>query len=114
LSVGLNLWLIPIWGVIGAALAPLVANTLLNASVFVIADRLYRIPHRYDQLVLIVLAAAVTFVVASLVPSPGLVVTIGLKTGALALYPALLLALGLISLADVRRGLHWATQRIRP
>ena len=113
ISVGLALWLVPTWGVMGAALAPFVANAFINAAVLVIAQRVYPIPHRFDHLGLIVVAALLTFLVASLVPTTDMVVSIGLKTIALALYPALLLGLGLIKVAEIRRALAWAMIRLK-
>lgn len=56
----LNFWLIPLWGIMGAAAATLISAATLFAAYMVASQRLYRVPHAWGPIgvaALVVIAA---------------------------------------------------------
>lgn len=103
LSVCLNLYLIPRYGIVGAAASPLVANVFLNAAVFLFSIRLYPVPYNYVHFALVVAFALLIFAAAGTVTAGNPFVSFGIRTVILGLYPALLLVFGVIKISDLRR-----------
>lgn len=103
LSVVLNLSLIPRYGIVGAAASPLLANMFLNAAVFLFSIRLYPVPYNYRHFALVVVLALLIFVAAAMVTADNAFILFGVRIILLGLYPALLLACGVIQISDVRR-----------
>jgi len=103
LSVGLNLYLIPRFGVVGAAASPLIANLFLNAAVFLFSIRLYPVPYNYRHFALVVAVAVLVFTGAYTVTINNFLASIGVRLLILGLYPALLMAFGVIQTSDLRR-----------
>ena len=101
LTFGLNLWLIPSYGIIGAALSPLIANLLLNLMVFSVSIRLYRIPYNYGRMGLVLLAAIGVYLAADWVATNDLVISMVAKTLILAVYPGLLFRLGIVDRSNL-------------
>jgi O-antigen/teichoic acid export membrane protein len=102
-SVGLNLYLIPRYGIMGAAVSPLVANVFLTAAVFLVSARLYPVPYNYRHFALIVAVALLVFGVAGMIFISNALVSFGVRLAVLGLYPALLMFFGVITLSDLRR-----------
>lgn len=113
LSISLNFWLVPRYGITGAALAPFLANLFLTAAVFAISIRLYPVPYPYKHISLTFLSALLVYFASGLVGSQNELLSISLKAIILGLYPALLLALGIVEIADLRRGFAWVYKRIK-
>jgi O-antigen/teichoic acid export membrane protein len=59
LNIGLNYVLIPQWGIMGAALATLIAACTFFASIMYFSQRYYRVPHRLAPLVLLTVSGVV-------------------------------------------------------
>jgi O-antigen/teichoic acid export membrane protein len=78
-SVGLNFWLIPRWGMVGAAISMIVAYFALFVGMTLYAQRVFPVPYQWRRIVTAVGAAAVLTVVA--------------RTAHLPLAPSLLLVL---------------------
>ena len=88
-NVGLNFWLIPRWGMVGAAVSTAVAYVVLFVGMTAYAQRVYPVPYQWRRVVTAVAAAVVLTVTArwmhlSFAPSVALV----------AVYPAALAVLG--------------------
>ena len=64
-NIGLNLWLIPIWGIVGAAIATVVSNVVQSGLALVIGNRLYRTrwPYGWSLVSVVIVAAAAWLVV---------------------------------------------------
>ena len=98
LNVGLNLALIPSYGMIGAAVATVAAYTLMFLLMTWNAQRLYPVPHQWRRVVTLV-AAAVVLTVAGKAADVPLPVAAALA----AAYPLVLLPLGFYLPAERRR-----------
>ena len=103
LSVALNLYLIPRYGIIGAAASPLVANIFLNAAVFIFSIRLYPVPYNYRHFALIAGFAVLIFAAAALVTTSNVFVSFGIRAVIVSTYPALLLLFGVIRISDFKQ-----------
>jgi O-antigen/teichoic acid export membrane protein len=88
-NVGLNFWLIPAYGMVGAAISTLAAYVVLFAGMTVYAQSVYPVPYQWRRIATVVASSAGLTVLArathlSLAPSVALV----------AIFPLLLLPLG--------------------
>jgi O-antigen/teichoic acid export membrane protein len=97
-NIALNFWLIPRYGMVGAALSTLIAYGCLFAGMTAYAQSVYPVPYQWRRLATAAAAAAGLTVAAraahlSLVPS--LAVVLG--------YPVTLLALGFFHPAELKR-----------
>jgi O-antigen/teichoic acid export membrane protein len=102
-SVGLNVLLIPSLGLVGAALAVFGANAVLTSFVAMISVRLYPVPYRYGHMVAAVSAAILTFYVAQGISMDTPSVTLAVRFLTLGIYPILLLALRVVTPAELRQ-----------
>ena len=90
-NIGLNFWLIPRWGMVGAAISTAVAYVVLFAGMTVYAQHVYPVPYQWRRIVTVV-AAAVGLTVAAraahlpLAPSFLLVLAYPLALAALGFY----------------------------
>ncbi|MGZ4383917.1 MAG: lipopolysaccharide biosynthesis protein [Gaiellaceae bacterium] len=87
-NVGLNFALIPRWGMIGAAIATLVAYSVMFAGMTVRAQRLYPVPYQWPRVATAVGVAGAEAVLAHYLHSLPLALLL------IALYPLLLALLG--------------------
>jgi O-antigen/teichoic acid export membrane protein len=90
-NVGLNFWLIPRWGMVGAAISTLVAYVVLFAGMTLYAQRVYPVKYQWRRVATAVGVAAALSVVArwahlSLAPSLLLVVAYPLGLALLGFY----------------------------
>lgn len=94
LNVGLNLVLIPIWGIIGSAVATLLAFTALAAMQGVLSNRLHHVPWEYRRWGAILVASLGTFAFAALARPDPITIRLLVELAVLALvFPAILTAL---------------------
>jgi O-antigen/teichoic acid export membrane protein len=90
-NVGLNFWLIPAYGMVGAAISTLVAYVVLFAGMTVYAQHVYPVPYQWRRLATVVGAAVALTVAAraahlSLAPSIALVVAYPVALALLGFY----------------------------
>jgi O-antigen/teichoic acid export membrane protein len=97
-AVGLNLALIPPYGMIGAAISTLVAYTVMFAGMTIRAQQVFPVPYQWRRLATVVAAA-----VALTVLGKRLDVPLAGAVGLCAVYPLLLLALGFYLPVELRR-----------
>jgi O-antigen/teichoic acid export membrane protein len=97
-NVALNLVLIPPYGMMGAAIATLVAYTVMFAGMTWWAQRIYPVPYQWRRVVTAA-AAGVAIVVAGKLVGGGFPVAIGLSLS----YPFVLLPLGFYLPVERRR-----------
>lgn len=101
LNVGLNILLIPQWGIVGAAAATLVAYLALGAAGYLLSQRIHRVPFSPRTLALIVLAMISAIGIAAvgdrLATAPGLV----MKTAGLAACGLILVTGGVVSRSNL-------------
>jgi len=89
-NVGLNLWLIPKYGAIAAAVTTAIAYMLLGTGIFAFAHKVLPVPYEYKRIGIILGGGFVTFLVGSNLPSVSFVSSILLKALSIVLFIALL------------------------
>jgi O-antigen/teichoic acid export membrane protein len=97
-NVGLNFWLVPAYGFVGAAVATLVAYAVLFVGMTLYAQSVYRVPYQWRR-VATVMGAAVALTLAARVPDLPLAPSFLLVLA----YPLALAALGFYLPAERRR-----------
>jgi O-antigen/teichoic acid export membrane protein len=99
-GVGLNLALIPLWGIVGAATATLLSAGFVFGVHMVMSQRVYFVPHRWWPMALAAIAAAALCLVGSLLQLPALP---GLVVKAMIVAAAVLLVvrLGLVDAREI-------------
>jgi O-antigen/teichoic acid export membrane protein len=95
LNVVLNLLLIPLMGIAGAALATLISAGGIFSAYAVASQRLYPVPHRWLRLAAAIFAVSAVYVVASQFDLE-LLPALALKVGAMLVALAAITALGLL------------------
>jgi O-antigen/teichoic acid export membrane protein len=111
-SIALNVLLIPTWGVLGAAVAGLIANLIPVALLYMVAQRLYRVPYDLPRVVALAGISAALLLAATLLQGPSFAVDLALRGALLAAFGAALLALGVVRPGHLRalgrrlRGAH--------
>jgi O-antigen/teichoic acid export membrane protein len=98
LNFGLNLWLIPAYGMLGAAYATLAAYILLMLVRTWNAQKIYRVEYQWRRVVSILLAAGALTAVGEALPHSKL-----LAAGLTVVYPLLLAPLGFYLPAERKR-----------
>ena len=96
LNVGLNLVLVPRFGIVGAAWATLGAYPVLFVLTLVAGQRAYRIPYDWGRMALALGMAGALSLATPLVESDALLASVVGKAILLAAYPAALLACGFV------------------
>jgi O-antigen/teichoic acid export membrane protein len=86
----LNLFLIPVWSSIGAALATLFAQILFFVTVYFHAQKYYPIPYEMGKMFKMIFLAATLFVCAQLTDGMELISRLLIKHGLILLFPFLL------------------------
>jgi O-antigen/teichoic acid export membrane protein len=97
-NVGLNFWLVPAYGMVGAAIATVVAYAVLFLGMTLYAQSVYRVPYQWRR-VLTVIGAGVGLTVAARAPGLGLAPSFLLVL----VYPLALAALGFYLPAERKR-----------
>jgi O-antigen/teichoic acid export membrane protein len=114
LNIGLNLLLVPRFGIMAAAVNTLIAFVVLFALVYVAGQRAFPIAYQWGRLMrLFVLALALFAVGWWLVPAENLLLSIVLKLALLASLPALLWLTGFLTPAEKARVVQGLGKLIR-
>lgn len=104
LNIGLNLLLVPRFGIMAAAVNTLIAFVVLFALVYVAGQRAFAVRYEWGRLLwLFTLALALFAVGWWLVPAENLLLSIVLKSALLAALPALLWLTGFLTAAEKAR-----------
>jgi O-antigen/teichoic acid export membrane protein len=97
-NVGLNFWLVPAYGFVGAAVATVAAYAVLFVGMTLYAQSVYPVPYQWRR-VITVLGAAVGLTLAARAPDLGL----GASFALVLVYPLALAALGFYLPAERKR-----------
>ena len=97
-NVGLNFWLVPAYGFVGASIATAVSYAALFVGMTVYAQSVYPVPYQWRRIVTVV-GAGVGLTVAARAPGLG----IGLSLALVVAYPRALAGLGFYLPAERRR-----------
>ena len=101
-NIGLNLALIPAFGIVGAAVAGLVANCIPVVLLYIVAQRLYYIPYDLLRVSLLTVGGAAFLAVATLLHDASPALDLALRGGLLLGFGAALLLLGVIRVRDLQ------------
>lgn len=121
LNVALNFALIPHYGIMGSAVATLVAYALLPVGAYVISQRYYHVDYEWGRVSKMVLVVAVIYAASVFVGSAvhSLLISGGVKVLLLLTYPVLLYAVGFFRHEEidlvrqfVRSALAWVGRRL--
>jgi O-antigen/teichoic acid export membrane protein len=112
-NVGLNLWLIPRHGILGAAWATVGAYAVMLLLVWATSLRVYSFPYEYRRLGYILAAAAALFAAGNAVVCPSALAGAAYRGGLLLGFPLLLALLGFFDVAERRHALALARQVVR-
>jgi len=110
LNVGLNLWLMPRYGVMAAAWTTLVSYAATLVFAWVAAQRVYKVPYEYARLARAAVTAGALYWIAS-TAGYGTATGVAAHVAAIAAFPVLLLAVGVVSPSE-RRIVSDATRRL--
>ena len=102
ITLSLDFMLVPRLGMIGAALAPLVANVVASVFAYREAQRVYPIPFEWGKIGKIGLIGLVAMVIGTTISTGNLLLDIVLKvTTSFAAYPVALLLLGCVDKSEI-------------
>lgn len=101
LNVGLNLLLVPRWGMLGAALATLAAYPVLFLLTLAVAQRVYPIPYDYVRMAKPLVILLVLSLAKNAAP-PDPAWAVGFKAVLLAAFPVALLVSGFVTVEERR------------
>ncbi len=102
-NIGLNVLLLPIWGIVGAAVSLCVSYMVVVGLMYVFTQRLFPVPYEWGRLLRILIATAVLIAVGeTLVPDDGLA-PLAIRLLLTAALPAVLLGTGFFTLEERRQ-----------
>jgi O-antigen/teichoic acid export membrane protein len=109
-NIGLNILLIPRYGMLGAAWSTVVSFFLMSASAWYVSQRVYRIPYVFSRVAMLIGLATVLYLVSALFQLPSLLLQVLLKLALLAALPITLYFFGFFSEREVEKGKALAHQ----
>lgn len=111
-NVGANLALIPAMGMMGAAVATLVAYVVMAVGLFVVVRRFYPVPYEWGRLARVALAMGLCLGAWWAWPDPaGGLGGLGLRVALVLAYPAALVALGVVDRRELKTALRVLRRR---
>jgi len=101
-NISLNIWLIPIYGIMAAAWTTTIGYTLLTVLVYFESKRTYPVPYEYRRISIALLAALITYIFVNLIHIPNPVTNLVVRTVAIAIFPLLLLSLRFFTPSELK------------
>ncbi|MDA3892344.1 MAG: oligosaccharide flippase family protein [Salinivirgaceae bacterium] len=90
LNIGLNMFLIPIWDIYGAAFATLISQIFFFISVYIAAQRIHYIPYELRNTIVLIAILAIYVIVGFAISELDILVRLGIKALLLISYPVVL------------------------
>lgn len=107
INLGLNYWLIPRYGMYGAATATVLTFLFMNVSYFIYSQKLYPVKHDFARIFIIIGLSAVLFMISRLfISTENLFWDIPLKTLLILSFPVILWLTGFFNLKEKEKILH--------
>ena len=103
-NVGLNLLLIPRFGMMGAAWATAFSFLLMAILSLSVSQKVYRLPYVFGRVAALGSVAIIVFSFSTLITVPSLILELSLKLLLFAAFPIVLYLLGLFSKGEVEQG----------
>ena len=110
MNTGLNIILIPVWGIQGSAFANLVSAAVVFTMYMAYSQKLYCVPHQWGKLGLSVALVAAVIVGGSFLPLTQRV-SIGVKAVLIVGVAAAFLRIGIVEVAEVRQAMSLLSGR---
>ncbi|MFK7980622.1 MAG: polysaccharide biosynthesis C-terminal domain-containing protein [Saprospiraceae bacterium] len=86
ITIGLNIWWIPILGYMGSAWATLICYTFMTIACYFLGQKYYPIPYSISQMGLYLFVAIGIYLISELIPTQSLIATLGANTILLLVY----------------------------
>ncbi|MFT5820427.1 MAG: O-antigen/teichoic acid export membrane protein [Crocinitomix sp.] len=105
INVILNFWLIPIYSLMGAAIATFISTLINNLALFILAQKLYPIPFTKTKMAFVLFIFAIVFVAGSYFTSfieLEYIYQLGIKIGIIVFYAWFLLRVNFISFDQIK------------
>jgi O-antigen/teichoic acid export membrane protein len=96
LNLGLNLWLVPVYGIMGAAWTTLISYGVMSVLVWIIAQRVYPFPYEWTRMLRLVGVALALFVLAQVWPTSGAGADWTVRVLLWLAYPVVLITVGFL------------------
>lgn len=94
INIGLNFWLIPRYGMIGAAANTSVSFIILDVLSNAASGKYYKIPYEYFKLIKLFTLAVLLYILTDLTNQFDLILSVGVKLFSIVLFPILIIATG--------------------
>lgn len=111
-NLALNFWLIPKYGMMGAAWATFIGFLVQMTTTLILSLYVYHVPYRYDHLLAIVGAALGVYFASTLIVTHSVWAAIALKLPLMLVFPVVLLASGLFYPKDLAAVLTTIERRV--
>lgn len=109
-NIGLNLILIPRYGMLGAAWATAISFFFMSALSFLVSQRVYPIPYVFTRVLMVMGVATLLYLASGLVALPSFALQVALKLALFAGFPMALYLIGFFDQGEVDRGKALAQQ----
>jgi O-antigen/teichoic acid export membrane protein len=103
-NIGLNLLLIPRYGMLGAAWATAISFFFMSLLALFVSQRVYRIPYVFSRVVLMLGLATLVYLASGLVVLPSSVLQVSTKLALFAAFPVALYLLGFFEKQEIAKG----------
>jgi O-antigen/teichoic acid export membrane protein len=100
-NLGLNMLMVPLWGIFGAASSSLVSQVVFFAILYLYAQKHYPIPYRLDRVSLVIISGIILFLAGSIVNEMSLGIRVAVKVAALLLFPLFLFIFRIITRDEI-------------
>jgi O-antigen/teichoic acid export membrane protein len=114
IQIGLNFALIPTYGLYGAVCASIVALSTQAFLLVSVSERLYRIKYEFGRIFKYILLAVVFYGISTQIHTESLLLSIGIKTAVLILFPVAAVLLRIISSAETAKLREFYSVKIKP
>ena len=99
-NIGLNLLLVPIWGIVGAGISLIISYAVVLVLMYVFTQRLFPVPYEWGRLLKVVGSAAVMIAIGLIFVSDDGLGALAIRLLLIAAVPAAMIATGFFSRAE--------------
>ena len=107
INIGLNLWLVPIYGYMASAWATLISYAVMLFLVWYFSKKIYHLNYEYKRIGTAVFAAACLFAISLLIPDINLVINIFIKILLFISYPLILKLFGFFNQKEINKAVEF-------
>jgi O-antigen/teichoic acid export membrane protein len=100
-NLGINLLLVPIWGIFGAAYSSLISQLIFFVVLYLYAQKYYPIPYRLDKVAIIIFTGIVLYLIGSLSNDKTLETRVIIKGITLLSFPAIMFFTRVIDQSEI-------------